>query len=133
MVLTKKQKRKYGSLAVSTLFGAGLGFHFISLLQGLFFAGLATNRNIWIAVIAGSIATLLFALKNPRVTESASFLWSGFVFLQILWDGGAEPVFGEWRTIMSYLALALFFLNGFTGYLRIPAGIKRLRRALGGR
>lgn len=127
--MKKKSSKKFGSLLVSLIFGATLGWYISTLVSKL----IVFPNMEWIFVLGSLLLVGFFGYKNPKTTELFAFLFSAWIFLQVLWDLGAEPVFGIWRTTMTLIAIGNFFLNGFTGYLGFKPGWRALKRALGGR
>lgn len=126
----KYKKPNIGSLIVSILFGISFSWYLTTLILKLNIIESSLVHYFSYPLIIGFIT--LNALKNPRTTEFFAFVFSAWVALQFLWDLGAEQIFGPWRTIMTFSAIILFILNGFTGYLRFSSGFKILKKALGG-
>jgi hypothetical protein len=121
-------EHKIASGLIGFVTGGFLGWYFGRYIDSLI--NPSVNMFTIIFSVLLGILGLLLDLKKPILTETISFVISIFVFSQILWDMSVGDI-NKWKLIIGLIALGLFLLNIFTGYLRIKTAKKIIKRQFG--
>ena len=129
--MSKKERNEWKVITsglTGALAGAFVGWYLSNLVNSV----LIINDlvvTIAMSILFGCIG-LLLDIKKPILAETIVFAVTILVLFQATWD----VIVGDWsssRNIIVMIAVGLFILNLFTGFLRVGTAKKIIRGQLG--